>query len=50
MIGVIFAKWLEKSQYEIVSGLGDLAGYTFHGIGITPIIEELSKDTAEDII
>lgn len=41
--GVFLARFSEHLHNETLSFTGDLCGYGLHGIGITPIIERMTK-------
>lgn len=43
ILGVWIARLSEHIENGFLSFSGDLGGYALHGIGITPIIERMSK-------
>lgn len=44
IVGVVITKWATiYFSSEIIKCAGDIVGYSIHGIGLTPIIEIITK-------
>lgn len=49
IIGVAIAKGTAHIDITIIHYLGDVLGYGFHGIGLTPVIEHFIEEEGEEI-